>query len=422
VDLAIFGFGLFALKKERFHWAWAAVFILVSNWLEIWLGFDAFNPSFPFYHKSTDTGLILYFVLFSYSILKFGVYRDHVLKKPILIFILFICINAFIDILDGVFVKDIVLYCRGWIYLSVIFVHPQIYEEYIERMMRIILVVVVITTIIIVLENLTHNYIFGVPISIERGVKPSFYVMLFILLLFFKALTYRPIYKWSFIIILFGSIIINLKMTYLLTVLLTGFLYVLLKYRKNILGYLHYLIIPVVVLLIVLFTNERLTNRLENAFSASESLQSRKVESTFSYRLLHTIERFDYIKMDTKYLIRGIGFIHEESFRGVMSAIGNYDQRIGKRRQLETPDIAWSNFIVRFGLGGTLLFVGVYLLMVMKLYKFAVYSPISMVYCVFMIVCLCFSSLGNAVISYGYFYLLPLLILGGVNGSHERSV
>lgn len=427
MDIAIFLFALFQLAIKKYHWVFAAIFILTSYWLEIWFGTDAYVSLFPFYHKTTDTGFVLFCITFIYSIIKFGVNKFPVLKINIIIFLLFLVVNSMIDIIDNISINDVIRYCRGWIYLSVIWMHPKMYSQYIYKILKILLVVVFFTTIIIIWQNLSQTYTFAEPISMERGIKPSFYVMLFIPILFFNALKYSPIPKWTMIVIFSFSIVMNLKQTYLLTVIFTLLATLFMFQRKQLPRRLVYAILIFIGCTILFNTNDKIRNRIEESLTVTESIKYKFIESTASYRMLHVIERFNYIVKDPKTAIRGIGFIREESYKKAPFYIGNYNRNIGKKSQLDTPDIAWSNFFVRFGLLGTIIFLFMYVSIVKHLYRQADFSPISQVFSAFLIVCLCFTSFGNAVISYGYFYLIPLIVIlsstqnkkSGLN--HENS-
>src|SRR5690606_31342047 len=112
---------------------------------------------------------------------------------------------------------DVLKYSRGWVYLSVAWIRPGIYRRYLKGTLRIVFFVVLVLTILIIIQNLTGNYWLAKPISGDRGIKPSFYVMLFIPLLWFDVLKYRKLLKWLLISVLLVSVIMNLKQTYILT-------------------------------------------------------------------------------------------------------------------------------------------------------------------------------------------------------------
>ena len=368
-----------------------------------------------------DTGFVLFFITYFYSIIKFGFNKSPVLQKPIIFFFAFLVLNSIIDITNNVSINDIIRYCRGWIYLSVIWMNPKIYSQHINKTLRILLIVILCTTIIIIWQNLSGNYTFAEPISKERGIKPSFYVILFIPILFFDILKYSKITKWGMIAIFLFSIIMNLKQTYLLTVIFTLLGYVVIYQRKQLSKLFGYILMIVVASLVLFYTNDKIRNRIEEALTINKSIDSEEIESTASYRMLHMIERFDYIIKKPKTAIRGIGFIHEESYKNETFTVGNFNENTGRRGQLDTSDIAWSNFFVRFGLLGTAIFIFLYIKIVIQLFNQADFSPILKFFSVFLIICLCFTSFGNAVISYGYFYLIPLMIISSINQNKKLA-
>ncbi|MEL7587603.1 MAG: O-antigen ligase family protein [Prolixibacteraceae bacterium] len=413
MDIAIFIFALVQFVRKKYHWVFVSIFILVSNWLEIWFGINAYDSSFPFSHKTTDTGLILFLIIFGFSIIKFGFYKASI-QKVIIYFYIFLLLNGIIDIIDNVQVGDIIRYCRGWVYLSVIWIDPKIYVQSIDKMLRILLFVILGTTIIIIWQNLNGNYTFAQPIDTERGIKPSFYVILFIPILFFDAIKYSKFSKWLMISIFLISIIINLKQTYLITVVLTLLSYVFIYQRKQISKLFGYSLLIIVGSLALLFTNDKFRDRIEESLTISNSIKYETRDSNASYRLLHTIERFNYIMENPETMIRGIGFIHEESFNKQVFTVGNMNLNTGERSQLDTPDIAWSNFFIRFGLLGTAVFIIMYISIVIQLYKNSKGSELSKVFGSFLFICLIFTSFGNAVISYSYFYIFPLMLISSI--------
>lgn len=82
-------------------------------------------------------------------------------------------------------------------------------------------------------------------------------------------------------------------------------------------------------------------------------------ESTFLYRIGHFYERFLEIEENPISYVFGLGFMTDDSAytNNRFDLIIGLETPDGGIYQLETPDISWSNFIVRYGIIGTILFL-----------------------------------------------------------------
>ena len=413
MDVGILIFAIIQLYKKRYQWVFASIFILASGYLEINYG-DGGTSFILFKHQISDTGLFLYSIIFIYSVVKYGLPRLTPLHKVILFFYTFIIVNSVIDVMNGVSLVDVLKYSRGWIYLSVVWISPNIYRRHLKGTLRILFGVILILTVLIIIQNITGNYWLARPISGDRGIKPSFYVMLFIPLLWFDVLKYKILLKWLFISMLLLSVIMNLKQTYILTILATFIVYLVTFKRENITYLIKYGIAVVFSSVILFVANDRLRERILESSTAVENVKDEISGNTFSFRLLHTVERFNYIVKEPLSIIRGIGFVHEENYKAKVFEIGLIDRDTQDIIQLDTGDIAWSIFFTRFGLLGTLIFLVLYVYIIRQLYIKAAVSHISSIFFAFLTACLFVTSLGNAVVAYSYFYLIPLMVINSI--------
>src|SRR5690606_25159657 len=138
---------------------------------------------------------------------------------------------------------------------------------------------------LIIFQNLTKNYWLAQPIDGERGIKPSFYVMLFIPLLWFDVLKYDKFLKWLFISVLLVSVIMNLKQTYILTIASSFIIYLMSFKRDNITSLFKYGLIILVSSIVLLVSNDRLRERMVISSLAIESVANETSSDNFSYRL-----------------------------------------------------------------------------------------------------------------------------------------
>lgn len=86
-------------------------------------------------------------------------------------------------------------------------------------------------------------------------------------------------------------------------------------------------------------------------------------ESTFTFRIAHFMERYLYSKTNVMYEFFGLGLMTDDSpytYNNFNFVIGLPDEN-GGIYQLDTPDIAWSNFVARYGYVGTFAYLVFYI-------------------------------------------------------------
>ena len=95
-------------------------------------------------------------------------------------------------------------------------------------------------------------------------------------------------------------------------------------------------------------------------------------ESTFTYRIVHLLERNNYLFEHRRAMLLGAGLMTEDS-RLTASMfdfkIGLLDKSTGKTMQLDTPDISYSILIMRYGYIGTLIILSLYIYLMIYFYK-----------------------------------------------------
>ncbi len=105
---------------------------------------------------------------------------------------------------------------------------------------------------------------------------------------------------------------------------------------------------------------ERMDSGMEdftNAVNGGYDTHSNKFDDSFSFRLAHAMERFDYVVTDPKRWMFGMGFLTEDSgeSRYLNFSVG-WTDKYGTR-QIDTADIAWSIMFLWLGFGGTVLYL-----------------------------------------------------------------
>lgn len=89
-------------------------------------------------------------------------------------------------------------------------------------------------------------------------------------------------------------------------------------------------------------------------------------EATFTFRVLHFLERLYYASENLITLLFGLGFMAEGSDYTINSfdfIVGLENEDTGFVNQVDTSDIAWSVYVIRFGVIGTILYLAYYFLL-----------------------------------------------------------
>lgn len=90
-------------------------------------------------------------------------------------------------------------------------------------------------------------------------------------------------------------------------------------------------------------------------------------EATFTFRVLHFLERLYYASENWLTLLFGFGFMSEGSDYTMSNfdfIVGLENEDTGFVNQVDTSDIAWSLFVIRFGIIGTILYLVYYFTLV----------------------------------------------------------
>lgn len=414
MDILILLFGLIQLNRKRYCWVLAIIVLLASSYLQLAID-NAGISSFPFVHNVYDTGLFLYVLLFGVIAIKNGIDFKNPFSKVVIYFYIFLFISGIIDVFSGVSIGDVIKYERQWLFLTIIWIIPHIPQSSIIKALKILLFVTLFMCVLLVFQWLTgvhilgdsRRYIHGFNV-VERGVKPPVYVIIFIILLLSNYLGYSNQKKWLYIIILFLPIVSCLKMTYFVAVIV-GYVILLFAWGKiNIRNFIPYIVVGGGVLILFFSYNKVFRDRFFETIYQTKDLQSKNVSGNFSYRILHFLERADYVFTKPSTTVRGVGFIAENSIKKRLFLLGQPNDK-GRIAQVDTADIAWSLLILRLGILGIVIYLCMYWKIVRFFYKNTHTGSIALVFYSYMVICLFFLSFGNAIIANSEFFILPLL-------------
>jgi hypothetical protein len=144
-------------------------------------------------------------------------------------------------------------------------------------------------------------------------------------------------------------------------------------------------------------------------------------QSTFTFRMAHLVERNMYLLEHPKAMLIGAGLIPEDA-KGTSKMfnfdIGLTDDMSGKAVQVDTGDIAYSMFLIRFGYLGTALIMLPLILLTVYFYRHKD-NPLGLQSFTYMV--LVFGvSFFSANLSHPYTFLLPMLSYHIINQTQEE--
>ena len=411
MDFILFFIGLISLIKNKLALTLAIIVILTSTYFQVTIH-DPFWKDFLFRHNTSDIGLLLYILFFikEASIGKVKIRTP--LTKITLLYLCFLLINGLYDYyIKGTDLIDIINFLKLKMLLTIVFIAKAFSVKNIIQSYKYILYATLIISIIILITRLTGFMIIEIKeANSERGVKTAYTAMLFALLLlsniFHQDLKTRILYC----IILVTPIILNLKMTYSLTILFSSCMYIFISKRYSVSNKMKYGCMIAAITLFVASVSDKFSERFNDVASENIDMKGGEVEGNFSFRILHAYERLSYICEHKETMIRGLGYVSERNFKKEVFATGLYDEERGRVYQLDTGDIAWSLLFVRYGFLGILIFLAYYLRIIRE-YMRLPDCEIKYYWLSILPVFLLFTSLGNAIVIEPYFFIYPILFL-----------
>lgn len=336
------------------------------------------------FSKSTDFALVYIFILFVYGCFA---YHDFIPlnKLTYLIAIYLVAILIIIGVnkfVYGIGWGDILKTSRNYFFVLAYYPLRRISEEEVNQLLKILLYIVLFQSFLFIIQAFTgKSLMVGGEDKTGGDLIHRFYNSPKMLYFFiFYTLFVQPLgKKYSLIagIILVITSFLPMHRSLTIMVILTlSFGYVLnIGNLKRFIRYLPYVLLLVVPLGIILFiqvgsrTMTDLQMVKEGNFTEiedSEELESFEMdsESTFTFRITLFMERYLYAQSNKMNEIFGLGLMTEQSpytNNNFNFVIGLVDDKTGGVVQLESGDIAWSNFVVRYGYVGTFAYLIFYL-------------------------------------------------------------
>lgn len=337
--------------------------------------FDGFQlvPDEYFITKSKDFALLYVGVLFLYGCYK---YEDFIPRNPltllIAVYLSFILILVLINRFNyGISWGEIIRTSRHYLLVLSYFVLRRLEREDISRTMKVLFCIVQVQCCLFAIQVFTG-------LDILTNASGNFYmgflyrcynVPLMLYFFVFYAIFSNPFSgKLKLITTLIPCITIflpmhrSLSLSFIL-ISIIGIFWITNSFRSK----KKVIIACISMGLLVLFAAGQLTERTtgdlsrvaKGEFADIEEVEL-NVESTLLFRFAHFYERFLVTTQNRVNALFGLGLMTEDSrytynnFEFIIGLDSDFTKDVV---QLDTSDIAWSNFIVRYGIIGTVIYL-----------------------------------------------------------------
>ncbi len=331
--------------------------------------------------KSIDFAFIYILILFIYGFIK---YDDYIpvnrISKLIAIYLslIIICIGVSLFYYH-INLVDILRTSRSYFLVLCYFVLRRLEKEKSDKLLKILFSIVIFQCCLFIIQAFTDIALLtGADSGGRSGIITRFYnVPLMLYFFVFYAIFNNPyigVLKIVTTIIpsitMFLPLSRSLMMAFILSVLIG--ISIRIGGIKRIMKYIPLLLIIIVPIL--LFTAKiaggrtitDINNVINGEFIDLDDDFVMDEESTFVFRMAHFFERFMDVTESKMGMVFGAGFMTEDSeytYRNFDYQIGLPDENTGNTVQLDTSDISWSNFILRYGIVGSLVYLLCYMIL-----------------------------------------------------------
>lgn len=384
-----------------------------------YLGAGTNLSSFPIKHNVSDTGLLIYLALCLRMLVKTGgKLKSGPFDKFLIAFYLFLLLSVLVDIfLNKIDLLSIIKTSRHWLFLTCFWFLNYIPKEEIRKLLRYLLITTLLITVVSITEYSFGFEILGLRESEERlitgmiysrGAIPSTFSYFFLILVFLDYFKLKLRWKVVIISILSAGILISMIRSLIIAVII-ALVFIIISRRKTFKESLLTLSMVAVFIVIVL-TSPFLKERFNEGYEDLKELDISRgnVSGNLSFRVLHIVERFNYVSHSYQYSVFGIGNITEGSFPRIFKTGLRNDQ--GQFVQLDTGDNTWALLFLRLGLVGTL----VYLFFITKFISHSLTNTsqplIAIALFVYLILNLFILSFASSSMANGQFWILPAIM------------
>lgn len=429
MDIIILLISLFLLIRNKLAEVLFSIILLTTNYL----GAGNNLSTFLFTHNVSDAGLILYIALFIYILIKnhWRLKFSNLGRYSVLVY-LFLFISIILDLtLNQISFSSVLKTSRHWIFLSAIWIFAYIQPSDIEKLIFYLFKVTLFITIIMIFEFvsgikiLPNRLVTGVSQtghSFIRGSIPSTFTLFFLFLLFAGYFRFSVSIKYIFIVILVLIVIISMIRSLFIAMIFGIALTFWLKGKSKIRSVLAAISLASLLFIFVLST-PIVGERFLAGFEEVKSFKANNdVEGNFSFRILLTLERVQYIIEKPQYVLFGIGNVTEDQFPEIFR-FGLPNEK-GGINQLDTGDIAWAILFLRLGFLGTIIYLLIYLRLLKKLFCFVKQNKLVLAMYIYLVINLFLLTFSGAAITQGHFWILPFLVYTLINNKqyNESSI
>ena len=335
------------------------------------------------FSKSTDFALVYIFVLFVYGCFAYHDYiplnrMTYLIAVYLAAILVIIGVNKFVY---GIGWGDILKTSRNYFFVLAYYPLRRVEKEEVDRLLKILLYIVLFQSLLFAIQAFTGKAILAGEEDKSGGdLIYRFYNSPRMLYFFiFYTLFVQPLGKkystFAGIVLIITSFLPMHRSLIIMVILTLSFGYMLnVGNLKRFIRYLPYALLVAIPLCFILFaqvgsrTISDLQMLREGNFAEiedSDEIENFEMdsESTFTFRIAHFMERYLYSKTNVMYEFFGLGLMTDDSpytYNNFKFVIGLPDEN-GGIYQLDTPDIAWSNFVARYGYVGTVAYLVFYI-------------------------------------------------------------
>lgn len=385
--------------------------------------------------KSVDFAFVYILVLFIYGLIR---YDDFIPKNRIskLIAIYFsfiiICIGISLFYYHISFV-DILRTSRTYFLVLSYFVIRRLEKEELVKLLKILFIVVLFQCCLFIIQAFTGIALLEGGESGRTGVITRFYSVPFMLyFLVFYAVFCNPYQGWLRVVttvIPFVTMFLPLHRSLMMAFIVCALIGIYIKIGglKVIMKYPRILCVIIIPILFILAksvqgrTATDISNVLSGEFLEVDDDFLMDEDSTFLFRMTHFFERFMDVTDSKMGSVFGAGFMTEDSdytFNRFNYNIGLPDEITGNTIQLDSSDISWSNFILRYGIMGTCIYLYMFfsILYIYKIERKSIGLPIYL----YMLL-LFFISFTNDLMYQNKMLVFPLLLYSLLSLENEKQ-
>lgn len=362
----------------------AAIILYLSGqrvWATVIFSFfllDGFQlvPEAFFGTKPKDFALVYVLVLFAWGCVR---YDDFIPKNKLTLFIGIYLLFVFLIIFCSKFHyhiawSEIIRTSRHYFFVLAYFVLRRMEQKEVRTVIHVLFCVLLLQCVLFIIQVFTGVYVLtGHEFNFYNGwVYRSYNIPQLIYYLMFYALfanPFRGMMRIVTAVIPTLAVFLSLHRSWIMSAVLVVILGILLwndllKSRKNLLKVLA-VAIPVALIAGTYVTGRTITDLNSVAQGDFMDIEDTQLdeESTLLFRAAHFYERMLYVAETRIGLLFGAGLMTEDSdytYNTFDFIIGLDDPASGEVIQLDTSDTAWSNFIIRYGLLGTLAYLALY--------------------------------------------------------------